>query len=70
MSKKTDNKKGKTKEVKVVETKYTHDEILASASSLGERVEIIAGALRLSGKDELTRKELDDAIRKFKTRKV
>lgn len=70
LSKKKENKKKNEKEVKVVETKYTHEEILSSANSIGERIEVIAGALRLSEKDELTRKELNDAIRKFKTRKV
>lgn len=55
---------------KVAETKYSKQEIIESAESFGEKQEVVAGALRLDNKEEYTRNEIDNAIRKFKTRKV
>lgn len=53
-----------------VETLYTKEEIQASASAFRERPEVVAGALSLVEKDELSRSQVLDAIKKFKNRKV
>lgn len=68
--KKKVTKKPKVQTTKVTETKYSRSEIIGAASSFGESQEVIAGALRLANKEELTRSEIESAIRKFKTRKV
>lgn len=54
----------------VVESTYTRDEILDNAKAFGESVEVVAGAVRLSGKDVLTKTEVKGFIQKFKTKKV
>lgn len=69
-SKKKEITKPKVQVTKVPETKYSRAEIFEAASSFGESQEVVAGALRLANKDELTRSEIEGAIRKFKTRKV
>ena len=56
-------------EQEVVESKYSKEELLASASAFGVMPEVIAGALHLAGKDEMTRKEAEDAIKRFLERK-
>lgn len=68
--KKIEPKKKETKALKIPETKYSRAEIIVAASSFGESQEVVAGALRLADKNELTRVEIESAIRKFKTRKV
>lgn len=60
----------KTKKVNVHETKYSRSEIIGAASSFGVMPEVMAGALRLANKDELTRSEAEEAIKAFKERKV
>lgn len=62
--------KAKIQVKKTPEVKYSRAEIFESASAFGESKEVIAGALRLANKDELTRSETESVIRKFKTRKV
>lgn len=68
--KKTESKKREAKVTKIPETKYSRSEILGAASSFGESQEVVAGALRIANKEQLTRSEIENAIRKFKTRKV
>lgn len=70
MTKKKENKSKETKVVNIPETRYSRSEIIGAASSFGESQEVIAGALRIVNKEELTRSEVENAIRKFKTRKV
>lgn len=67
---KNELKKVDAKKVNMSEPKYSRSEILGAASSFGVKPELLAGALRLSDKEELTRVEVEDVIRKFKTRKV
>ncbi len=52
------------------ETVYSRDEIIAAAFSFGVKPEVVAGALRLVGKDSLTRAEVEKAIETFLERKV
>jgi len=49
---------------------YSRDELIASAPSFGVKPEVVAGALRLAGKDAMTRCEAEEAVRKFLRRKV
>lgn len=49
---------------------YSRDELIAAASSFGVKPEVVAGALRLAGKDSLTRAEAEKAIKTFLERKV
>ncbi len=56
-------------EQEVVESKYSREELLNNASAFGVMPEVIAGALALLGKDEMTRKEAEDAIKRFLERK-
>lgn len=49
---------------------YSCDELIAAASSFGVKPEVVAGALRLAGKDSLTRAEAEKAIKIFLERKV
>jgi hypothetical protein len=49
---------------------YSRDELIAAASSFGVRPEVVAGALRLAGKDAMTRAEAQVAIAKFLQRRV
>lgn len=49
---------------------YSRDELIAAASSFGVKPEVVAGALRLAGKDSLTRAEAEKAIKAFLERKV
>jgi hypothetical protein len=49
---------------------YTRDEILAAASAFGTSPHIVAGALRLTDKQEMTRAEAERLIKDFLNRKV
>lgn len=68
------NKKDKKKETEAQKTSpeptYSRAEIMAAAVSFGVKPEVMAGALRLVYKDELTRNEIHKAIEQFKERKV
>ena len=44
---------------------YSREELIAAASSFGVKSEVAAGALRLAGKDNMTRAEAEKAIKKF-----
>lgn len=69
--KKTKKNKVETnvKKQPIVQT-YTKKEILEGSDAFGESPEVIAGSLRLVNKDELSKAEVESAVRKFKTRKV
>lgn len=49
---------------------YIREELIAAASSFGIKPEIVAGALRLAGKDSMTKTEAEKAIKNFLERKV
>ncbi|MBO8169346.1 MAG: oligoribonuclease [Thermoanaerobacteraceae bacterium] len=63
----------KTKET-VIRTEqepiYGREELVAAASSFGVKPEVVAGALRLAGKDSMTRTEAEKAIKQFLARRV
>lgn len=63
-------KKAKKAEKKKVESKFNRAEVMKAADSFGVSTELMAGALRLAGKEELTRSEVEQAIHQFKTRRV
>lgn len=54
----------------VVETLYTREEILAQASAFGVRPEVVAGALFSVKSEKMTRKQVEEAIEKFKKKEV
>lgn len=49
---------------------YSRDELIAAASSFGVKPEVVAGALRLAGKDSMTKAEAEKAIKLYLERKV
>lgn len=49
---------------------YSRDELIAAAFSFGVKPEVVAGALRLAGKDSMTRAEAEKAIKQFLARRV
>jgi len=53
-----------------IEHTYGREELINAASSFGVKPEVVAGALRLAGKNSMTRTEAEEAIRKFLRRKV
>ena len=57
-------------EVKQNEPVYSRKELLAAAVSFGVKPEVVAGALRLAGKDSMTKADVEKAIKKFLERKV
>jgi len=56
-------------EQEVVESKYSREELLNNASAFGVMPEVVAGALALVGGDEMTKAEMESAIKKFLERK-
>jgi len=52
------------------EPQYSRDELIAAASSFGVKPEVMAGALKLAGKDTMTKTEAEKAIKDFLKRKV
>ena len=52
------------------ESVYGRSELIASASSFGVKPEVMAGALKLAGKDTMTKAEAKKAIKDFLERKV
>ncbi len=52
------------------EAKYSRSEFVQAAASFGVKQEVVVGALRLAGKDEMTKVEAKTAIKKFLERKV
>ncbi|EMT38131.1 hypothetical protein TthWC1_2368 [Thermoanaerobacter thermohydrosulfuricus WC1] len=57
-------------QVQEQEPVYSRDELIAAASSFGVKPEVVAGALRLTGKDNLTKTEAEKAIKTFLERKA
>ena len=49
---------------------YSREELIAAASSFGVKPEVVAGALKLAGKDSMTKADVEKAIKKFLERKV
>ena len=56
--------------VQQTEARYNRNELIAAASSFGVKPEVIAGALKLAGKDTMTKAEAEKAIKDFLERKV
>mgnify|MGYP001049300630 CR=1 FL=1 len=49
---------------------YSRKELMEAAISFGVKPEVMAGALKLAGKEEMTKPEAQAAIKKFLGRKV
>ena len=52
------------------EARYSRSELIAAASSFGVKPEVMAGALKLAGKDTMTKAEAEKAIKLYLERKV
>ena len=52
------------------EARYSRSELIAAASSFGVKPEVVAGALKLAGKDSMTKAEAEKAIKDFLKRRV
>ena len=71
MSKKKEpDKMIRTMTVRQPESVYSRSELIASASSFGVKPEVMVGALKLAGKDTMTKAEAEKAIKAFLERKV
>ena len=64
------SKKKPDKTVETPESVYNRSELIAAASSFGVKQEVMAGALKLAGKDTMTKAEAEKAIKDFLKRKV
>ena len=60
----------RTMTVQQPEARYSRSELIAAASSFGVKPEVMAGALKLAGKDTMTKAEAEKAIKDFLKRKV
>ncbi len=49
---------------------YSRKELIQAAISFGVKPEVMVGALKLAGKDEMTKEQAQAAIKKFLERKV
>lgn len=49
---------------------YSRSELMAGAHALGTRPEIVAAAMRLAGREMMTRREMESAIQAFLERRV
>lgn len=63
-------KKSPDKEIGQPETVYGREELVAAASVFGVRAEVVAGALRLAGRTEMTKSEMVAALAAFLRREV
>ena len=71
MSKKKEpDKMIRTMTVRQPESVYSRSELIASASSFGVKPEVMVGALKLAGKESMTKTEAEKAIKAFLERKV
>ncbi len=52
------------------ESLYSRNELIGAAFSFGVKPEVMAGALKLAGKEEMTRAEAERAVKRFLERKV
>lgn len=64
------SKKKPDKTATIEESVYNRNELIAAASSFGVKPEVIAGALKLAGKDKMTKSEAEKAIKLYLERKV
>jgi len=64
------SKKKLDKTATIEEPVYSRNELITAASSFGVKPEVVAGALKLFGKDTMTKTEAEKAIRDFLKRKV
>jgi len=60
----------RTMTVQQPEARYSRSELIAAASSFGVKPEVMAGALKLAGKDTMTKAEAEKAVKDFLERKV
>ena len=54
----------------IEEPVYNRNELIAAASSFGVKPEVLAGALKLAGKDTMTKAEAEKAIKLYLEREV
>ena len=52
------------------EARYSRSELIEAASSFGVKPEVMAGALKLAGKESMTKTEAEKVIKAFLERKV
>jgi len=64
------SKKKTDKTVETLESVYDRSELIEAALSFGVKPEVIAGALKLAGKDTMTKAEAEKAVKDFLERKV
>lgn len=64
------NKKKPDKTVETPESVYSRSELIEAASSFGVKPEVMVGALKLAGKESMTKTEAEKAIKAFLERKV
>jgi hypothetical protein len=60
----------KSEPVNQPEPNYSRSELIEAASSFGVKPEVVAGALKLAGKESMTKAEAGKAIKAFLERKV
>lgn len=60
----------RTTTVQQPKARYSRGELIVSASSFGVKPEVMAGALKLAGKDTMTKAEAEKAVKDFLERKV
>ena len=56
--------------VQLLEACYSRSELIEAAFSFGVKPEVMAGALKLAGKDMMTKTEAEKAIKDFLKRRV
>ena len=64
------SKKKPDKTVTIEEPVYSRSELIAAASSFGVKPEVMVGALKLTGKESMTKTEAEKAIKDFLKRRV
>lgn len=64
------SKKQQTKIETKSRTVYSRSELIEAASSFGVKPEVVAGALKLAGKESMTKAEAERAIKSFLQRRV
>lgn len=64
------SKKQQTKTEIKSRTVYSRSELIEAAYSFGVKPEVMAGALKLAGKDKMTKSEAEKAIKLYLERKV
>jgi len=64
------SKKQQTKTEIKSRTVYSRSELIEAAYSFGVKPEVVAGALKLAGKDKMTKSEAEKAIKLYLERKV